>query len=953
MGHRSRRAVAFSACLALAVLTVPALPSRALYQVHETIVSEDPADTTPQVIENAEFPPFAGEAKTKVTAIVPLGGRVYVGGTFTGVRNAGTSAKLSRPGLFAIDAQTHLVDPTFDPVLDGAVEAMAPSPDGTAIFVAGKFGTVDGQAVSRLAKLDAVTGAPVPGFNPRPNAEVKDIVVAGDRLFLAGPFSAVAEQPRAGLAAVDLVTGSLDPDVAVPFSDPRQGTARVESLAITPDGTTLAAGGNFTKAGGLERWQVALLDVTPDRVATVLDWHTDRFNDTVVTSNPGDVPACAGGGVGGFDAHIKDMDMSPDGRYFVVVTTGGYTKRGPLCDTASRWETSARGQHLQPTWANYDGGDTYTGVAISGTAVYVGGHMRWMNNYNNKGSADDALPGEGSVEREGLAALDPASGLPLPWNPRRERGHGPEAMVTTADGLWVGNDTDFVGHRDFDGSPRRGEHHQKLAFFPLAGGKAVPRISAQGLPTDLYRVAGGGVTRQHFDGSQLGQAVTVDTGFDWSGVRAAFTTDGLLYTGTKDGRLLRRSFDGSSFGPPAEVDLRGMGTSHLPIKNMTGMFFDDGRIYFTVAGVKELQYRSFLSQPDVRDDIVGDNQPYQVLDRAGMDWSTVDTMTYADGHIYFTRGGDLHRVAFRDRKVSGAPSVVATGFGDAATLFLRPKAATPLPPAPPAPAPQDPGPSGPSGPNATGRSGYWMVGEDGAVYAFGAAGHLGDATRLLGTAKAVDLEPTPSYGGYWIVDDTGRVFSFGDARHFGNAERGRLVAGEQVTSLSATPSGAGYWIFTNRGRVLALGDARHAGDLAAIKLNGPVLDSIPTPSGLGYYMVGSDGGIFAFGDAVFHGSMGGVRLNQPVQSLVPDGDGRGYWLVASDGGVFAFDAPFRGSMGHTRLNRPMTGMVPFGNGYLMVGADGGIFNFSDREFFGSLGANPPSRPIVAVAALNG
>jgi hypothetical protein len=33
----------------------------------------------------------------------------------------------------------------------------------------------------------------------------------------------------------------------------------------------------------------------------------------------------------------------------------------------------------------------------------------------------------------------------------------------------------------------------------------------------------------------------------------------------------------------------------------------------------------------------------------------------------------------------------------------------------------------------------------------------------------------------------------------------------------------------------------------------------------------------------------------------------------------------------------------------MVGEDGGIFNFSDRPFLGSLGNNPPSVPIVSVA----
>jgi hypothetical protein len=36
--------------------------------------------------------------------------------------------------------------------------------------------------------------------------------------------------------------------------------------------------------------------------------------------------------------------------------------------------------------------------------------------------------------------------------------------------------------------------------------------------------------------------------------------------------------------------------------------------------------------------------------------------------------------------------------------------------------------------------------------------------------------------------------------------------------------------------------------------------------------------------------------------------------------------------------------------HLMVATDGGIFSFSDQPFAGSLGANPPARSIVAVAA---
>jgi len=248
---------------------------------------------------------------------------------------------------------------------------------------------------------------------------------------------------------------------------------------------------------------------------------------------------------------------------------------------------------------------------------------------------------------------------------------------------------------------------------------------------------------------------------------------------------------------------------------------------------------------------------------------------------------------------------------------------------------------------STNGSGYWMLGQGGAVYRFGGAPFLGNATTFLTNgATANDLAATPSGGGYWIVDSTGHVFGFGDAGYYGGVPA--LLAGESVTSISTTPTGGGYWLFTSLGRVFNYGNAPRLGDLSGLRLNGPVLDSIPTPSGLGYYMVGSDGGIFAFGDAHFDGSMGGKPLNAPVRSLVPDPDGSGYWLVASDGGVFAFDAPFRGSMGGVKLNAPVTGMVPFGNGYLMVATDGGAFDFSDQPFSGSL-AGAGGQPIVSVA----
>jgi hypothetical protein len=352
--------------------------------------------------------------------------------------------------------------------------------------------------------------------------------------------------------------------------------------------------------------------------------------------------------------------------------------------------------------------------------------------------------------------------------------------------------------------------------------------------------------------------------------------------------------------------------------------------------------------------MIGVSEPSQGFDRNGNgngDDPGVDLNGDGDGTdsvLHLWADGRLTNL-----RQAGAPVATLAGNRVAAldTDNTMEIVSVPLPEVPPAPSDSTTttGPVVlPPGPGAT-HSGYWMVGRDGAVYAFGDARSFGNAP--VGAVSAVDLEPTPSGLGYWIVDETGRVFNFGDAPRLGDVDRSVLAPGEAVTSLSATPSGAGYWVFTTRGRVVVFGDARWLGDMATARLNGPVLDSIPTPTGDGYYMVASDGGIFAFGDAVFRGSMGGRRLNAPVESLVPDAGGSGYWLVASDGGIFAFGAPFRGSMGGRRLNGAVTGMVRYGDGYLMVGEDGGIFSFSDRPFAGSLGGHPPARPIESVAAL--
>ncbi len=78
----------------------------------------------------------------------------------------------------------------------------------------------------------------------------------------------------------------------------------------------------------------------------------------------------------------------------------------------------------------------------------------------------------------------------------------------------------------------------------------------------------------------------------------------------------------------------------------------------------------------------------------------------------------------------------------------------------------------------------------------------------------------------------------------------------------------------------------------------------------------------------------------------------GYRLLAADGGVFDFGGQqFYGSTGGKVLNQPIVaGVNTCGNaGYWFVARDGGIFAYGDAAFRGSLGGVPQTSPVVAMA----
>jgi PKD repeat protein len=597
------------------------------------IVSANPADFTPDLVDG------------DVQSVVQIGGRIFIGGNFTQVKEAGSATVVDRGRVLAFDAATGAIDPTFKPSVDGEVSVLLPSADGKSIYLGGLFTHIDGVAQKVLARLDVNTGQPVAGFAPNLDARVKDLRLAGGRLWVAGNFDLVDGVAQNALATLNPDTGRRDAFQSLPFTGTQNGgTTLVYKMDVTPDGSKLIAVGNFTSAGGQSRPQIVMLDLT-GASASLANWETNRYAASCSSS---------------FDSYMRDVDVSPDGRFFVVSTTGAAGGTSKLCDAQVRWETSATGSDLQPTWVTYTGGDTTYAVEVTGSAVYVGGHFRWSN--NPYGSDN---PGQGAVERSGIAALDPASGMPFQWNPGRTRGVGVFDLLATSQGLWMASDTDETG----------GETHQKIAMFPTAGGETLPDQYTGALPGNVY--SGGSattstLTHRSFDGTTAGAVTTDDTGgINWSDVRGAFMINHDLYTGAANGELDRRTFDGHTFGAASPVDgadaLVAETDWHNEIPSIKGMFYANGRIYYT-RGTSGLYYRGFNPESGV----VAALEATATGNLPGVDWSTVGGMFTAGGKLYYvsTTDGQLRSLAFTGGVPSGTPAVVGAGDWRGQGVFL-------------------------------------------------------------------------------------------------------------------------------------------------------------------------------------------------------------------------------------------------------------------------------------------
>ncbi|GAB3062575.1 hypothetical protein GCM10027186_12940 [Micromonospora schwarzwaldensis] len=389
----------------------------------------------------------------EITDIEVIGNRVFIAGTFTSIANVGGTA-IAQKSLASYNLDTGKVDTGFKPTIDGAVAAVEASPDGTSLYIAGSFNTINGVTKRKIARLNPTTGAPVAAFTATASARATALAVSPTAVYVGGQFATVNGVARSGLAALNPTTGAVDTAFNLPVTGGIGvgGMLTVQQLKLTHDRSKLLVVHTGRQIAGQDRYGVALIGTASK---ALLPWRTRLWEDNLSF-------------VGGIQ-RVFAGDIAPDDSYFVV-TSGSGGDRPPINDTAIAYPLTGN-DHIEPLWISRHFDSIYS-VAITDTAVYVGGHFSWQESptsnvpwpgLDNVGyGTGQGLSGYGLgdqvVRRDHLGALDPLTGTALEWNPGSNSYEGEKAMLATARGLLVGG----------DGNVKGGKTTGRVAFFDLS-----------------------------------------------------------------------------------------------------------------------------------------------------------------------------------------------------------------------------------------------------------------------------------------------------------------------------------------------------------------------------------------------------------------------------------------------------------------------------------------------------
>ncbi|MFC7220039.1 LamG-like jellyroll fold domain-containing protein [Streptomyces polyrhachis] len=247
-----------------------------------------------------------------VWALAQADGVVFTGGTFSAIRPSGAAAGTDEQpavNFAAFDAATGAPTSCQLSFTVGSgtatVRALAVSPDKQTLYAGGTFGAVNGVGRSNVAAIDIATCTVRDDFAVSVSATVHALLATSDTVYLGGGFATVGGQERKSFAAVT-TTGQVTDFTAdgtdlTSAADYRSGRA----LALSPDGTKLALGGEFDAVNGQSSHALAVVD--PTSGAVLRAYGSGFIQESSVVKDltvDGSAFFTANEGTGGFDGRI-------------------------------------------------------------------------------------------------------------------------------------------------------------------------------------------------------------------------------------------------------------------------------------------------------------------------------------------------------------------------------------------------------------------------------------------------------------------------------------------------------------------------------------------------------------------------------------------------------------------------------------------------------------------------
>ncbi len=380
-------------------------------------------------------------ADDSVYTIVISGSTIYVGGAFTKIGGL-TRNYIASLGTSSSSART------WNPNSDGSVYALAVS--GSTVYAGGEFSRIGGQDRYSIAALSTST-AGATSWNPSASGtgwyvEVLALAVSPDAktVYAGGSFTRIGGQARSRLAALSVSTGTATDWNPNPKGD--GWSVDVQTVAVSPDGSTVYAGGDFTNMGSQTRNNIAALNATADSVTA---WNPNADGPVNILAVSGTTVYAAGAftNIGG---QVRNRLAALDA----------------VVGSATAW--------------NPDPDESVDTLAVSpdGQTLYAGGRFTMIGGQN----------------RNYIAALSTSGGIPSAWNP--ESDNAVNALVLSPDGslVYVGGDFTVIGGQNRNRIAALGIDGRALAWNPNASrGDLYSSVNALTLSPDATMLYVGGL----------------------------------------------------------------------------------------------------------------------------------------------------------------------------------------------------------------------------------------------------------------------------------------------------------------------------------------------------------------------------------------------------------------------------------------------------------------------------